>query len=92
MPSLQVFVDYPQENERVTSNVYSFRIGVAPQAAKVEVSIDGGPWLACRNASGYWWHDWICFSPGDHQLVARAFLADGSSAKSKPRAFKRVSA
>ena len=90
MPALQVFIDFPREGEKVASNVYSFRIGTSPQASRVEVSIDGGDWLPCRNASGYWWHDWICFSAGDHQISARAFLPDGTSANSKPRAFKRT--
>ncbi|MBI3549977.1 MAG: hypothetical protein HY078_13145 [Elusimicrobia bacterium] len=90
MPAIQVFVDYPQDGERITSNIYSFRIGTSPQASKVEVSIDGGPWLPCRIASGYWWHDWICFVHGDHTVVARAILSDGTSAKSKSRAFKRA--
>lgn len=91
MPVIQVFVDYPQEGEKITSNVYTVRVGTSPQAAKVEISIDGGPWLVCRNASGYWWHDWICFECGDHRVVARATLSDGTTVKSKPRAFKRTS-
>ena len=90
MSSIQVYIDYPQENERVESNLYTFRIGTVPEASRVEVSVDGGSWLVCRPGAGYWWHDWIGFDPGEHVVRARGFAHDGSHAESKPRRFRRV--
>ncbi|MBI4387065.1 MAG: hypothetical protein HY551_06760 [Elusimicrobia bacterium] len=90
MPGLQVYVDYPSEDEHIASNLYTFRIGTAPPAVRVEISVDGEPWQACRAGSGYWWFDWIGFEIGEHSLKARAQGQDGATAQSKPRRFRRV--
>ena len=42
-----------------------------PETASVELSIDGGQWLACRESMGLWWHDWEAYGPGEHKAVAR---------------------
>lgn len=85
---LPVCVDYPQQDEGVASRDYTFRIGVAGDASKVEVSIDRGPWLPCRQAAGYWWYDWAGMTPGVHRLTARALGADGSAGISAQRRFQ----
>lgn len=82
---LQVVIDYPQQDEGISSDSYSLRVGTAPAAEKVEVSIDRGPWLACRPAEGYWWYDWSNFAPGVHRVTARALTAEGDSGISAQR-------
>jgi len=64
-----VQVDFPQENELISHPDYSVRIK-AGKASFVEVSIDGGEWLPCYNAAGYWWHDWYGYTTGEHSLAA----------------------
>jgi hypothetical protein len=83
-----VFIDYPQQDEGITSAQYTFRIGTAPQADKVEVSIDRGPWLACRQADGFWWYDWSNYTPGVHRLTARGVTTDGKTGMSLQRRFQ----
>lgn len=72
VPSLQVFIDYPREGELVRPGHYSIRVGTVPAAASVELSIDGGVWIPCRESAGYWWYDWSGFEIGPHQIQARA--------------------
>ena len=85
---LQVSVDYPQQDEGITSREYTVRVGVTPAAEKVEVAIDRGPWLACRSAEGYWWYDWSGYGPGRHEAVARVRLPDGRTVESLPTPFR----
>lgn len=87
---LQVSVDYPQQDEGITSREYTVRVGVTPAAEKVEVAIDRGPWLACRSAEGYWWYDWSGYAPGIHRVTARALTADGGTGLSVQRRFQVI--
>ena len=87
---LEVTIDYPQQDEGIPSNTYTIRIGTVPAAEKVEVSIDRGPWLACRLAVGFWWYDWANFAPGVHRLTARALTPDGVTGTSKQRRFQVI--
>jgi hypothetical protein len=66
----EITMDYPQEKERITSPEYTFRVA-ARAASRVEISIDGTDWQACRPASGYWWFDWSGYMSGEHQAVAK---------------------
>jgi len=83
-----VTIDFPQQDEGVAQGNYTFRVGTLPEAEKVEVSIDRGPWLACRKAVGYWWYDWSGYACGIHRLTARAFFPEGSVAVSTQRRFQ----
>ncbi len=85
----EVRVDYPQDAEVVLFPYYTYRISVAtPETAKVEVSINGGDWLACRESLGLWWFDWQGYKPGAHVVTARAEKKNGKFAISAPRRFK----
>jgi hypothetical protein len=81
-----VAVDYPRNGERVVSREYAVRISTEAQG-KVEVSIDGGGWLPCRQAAGFWWHDWLGYSAGPHSAVARISLRKGHESLSERRDF-----
>lgn len=80
-------VDYPQQDEIVRCPEYTVRVGAPNEQTSVDVSIDGGPWRACRPSHGYWWHDWSGYGRGEHELIARARCSDGLRV-SPPRRFK----
>lgn len=87
---LKVFVDFPAQEEGISARQYSFRFGAIPSADRVEVSIDRGPWLACRPSVGYWWYDWSGFGPGVHRVTARAAAGTSTPVVSKQRRFQVV--
>ena len=82
-----VRVEYPGEGEVIARKSYTFHIAASPGTVGVEISIDGGGWISCREALGLWWYDWSAFGKGDHELTARAHGGDGTSADSAPRRF-----
>lgn len=82
-----VRVVYPREDETIAPDGYTFQISSHESPASVEVSIDQGDWLACREALGLWWLDWQGCDLGEHMLVARTLRADGTIATSQPRIF-----
>jgi len=63
-------IDYPKADEIIWGGHYAVRIN-APHSEKVEVSLDNGKWVACRNEAGHWWLDIHGLTEGDHTLVAR---------------------
>lgn len=69
-------IDYPREEELVSSAQYTFRITAPLNSEKVEVCVDGAPWQLCRYAAGNWWHDWSGYQPGPHEVVARVLPFD----------------
>jgi hypothetical protein len=81
-----IVVDFPVEGQLVLSQDYTFRLTSAEEGA-VELSLDGGPWLACRESVGFWWFDWKP-TPGDHEAVARVKRSTGRFAKSDVRRFR----
>jgi len=83
----EVRIDYPQDAEIVISPHYTYRVSVAPDAAKVEVSVNGGDWRSCRESLGFWWFDWHGYKPGSHVVTARAEKKSGKFAISTPRHF-----
>jgi hypothetical protein len=83
-----IWIDHPQEQERLTGPVYVVRLGVGG-AQHVEMSIDGGAWQPCRLTSGYWWFDWSGIQPGKHTLVARMKSSDGQMMRTPPRSCDR---
>jgi hypothetical protein len=83
-----IWIDFPQQNERLTGPVYVIRLG-AGGAQHVELSIDGGVWKNCRLNSGYWWFDWSGIQPGRHTLAARMRTHDGRWFRTPLRACER---
>lgn len=80
-------IDYPQEEELITSPHYTFRIKAPLNAEKVEVCIDGAPWQLCRYSSGYWWYDWADYGSGEHEVVARILPFDSRNYTLRTRRF-----
>lgn len=70
-----VRVEYPREGERLECPCYTFHIGAIPEALAVEIAVDQGEWLPCRESLGLWWYDWTG-SKGEHSVVARSRVAD----------------
>ncbi|HVO33726.1 MAG TPA: hypothetical protein VMU17_07410 [Elusimicrobiota bacterium] len=79
-----IWIDHPQQNERLHGSVYVIRLGVGGADA-VELSIDKGAWQKCRLTSGYWWYDWAAISKGKHVLTARMRTPSGLWYKTPPR-------
>src|SRR4051812_276213 len=75
-PASFVPVDSPQPGERVVSPQYTIRLSVR-SGGDAEVSIDEEAWLPCRQAAGFWWHDWSGYGRGPHKVCARVTLPDG---------------
>lgn len=85
--TIKAHIDYPQEEETITSPHYTFRIKAPLNAEKVEVCIDGAPWQLCRYSSGFWWHDWSEYSSGEHEVVARILPFDSRNYTLRTRRF-----
>lgn len=81
-------IDYPVAGETIVSSHYTFRLSAPETAQSVDVSIDQGPWLACRKAEGFWWCDWSGFGDGAHELIARMPGKNGRYSMSLPVEFK----
>lgn len=80
-------VDFPAQDESILSAQYTFRVSAPDSAESVDVSIDQGPWLACRKAEGFWWYDWSGFDDGEHELIARTPGKNGRFLLSAPVEF-----
>jgi len=85
-PASFVSVDYPQAGERVVSREYTIRLSVR-SGGDAEVSFDEEAWMPCREASGFWWHDWSGYGRGPHKVCARVTLPDGRRSLSECRSF-----
>ncbi|TBR26113.1 hypothetical protein EPO15_00740 [bacterium] len=84
---LPIRVEFPIEGETLVSPDYTFRV-MAPEAAvTVDICINQGDWLPCREAVGLWWHDWNTLENGEYEVVARARQQDGTVTVSEPRIF-----
>jgi len=81
-------LDHPQQGEKITTPRYTFRIGTLGDIARVEISINEGPWQACRNSVGYWWYDWADYAAGRYQAAVRAQTKDGQVFTSEPCKFQ----
>ena len=82
-----VIIDYPEEDEVITSHHYTFRISTIISAVGVDVSIDGSNWMPCRESSGHWWFDWNKYKTNPYALHARFHAKDGSKQVSSLRRF-----
>ena len=83
----EIMVEYPKEGERINSTHYAFKISARIPVVKVEVSLDGGRWKACRQAAGHWWFDWTGYSPKNYVLHVRARSKEGAEHLSSVRRF-----
>ena len=80
-------IEYPLQDETITSSHYSFRIGAPAAAESLDVSINQGPWLSCRKSAGYWWYDWSGYDSGEHEIIARTKGKNGRWLLSSPHEF-----
>lgn len=87
MAEIRPEIEYPQQDETIISPTYTFRVGAPAGAESVDVSIDQGPWRPCRNAAGYWWHDWYGYDDGEHEIIARTRGGKGRWLMSTPHEF-----
>ena len=85
-----VRVEYPGEGEEIAGTSYAFHLAASPGAVAVEISIDSGGWVSCREALGLWWCDWSALEKGEHEVVARVRMGDGTTSDSAPRRFSAV--
>lgn len=81
-------LDHPQQGENITAPHYTFRIGAAGDTARVEISLNDGPWQPCRNSVGYWWYDWSGYAGGRYQAAVRAQTKDNQVFTSEPCKFQ----
>ena len=82
-----VIIDYPQEDEVITSQHYTFRMSAAISAVQVDVSIDGGNWQPCRKSQDHWWFDWGNYKSKSYAMHARLHSIDGGKHFSSLRRF-----
>lgn len=83
-PRVRPVIDYPREGEHVLEGIYAIRVS-APGDSEVEISIDNGDWLSCRESSGHWWFDWIPLASRRCKIQARARVGKGRWLESEPR-------
>lgn len=83
-----VVLDHPQHGVKITAPHYTFRVGTIGDIARVEISLNTGPWQSCRNAVGYWWCDWSDYADGRYQAVVRAQAKNGQIFTSEPCKFQ----
>ena len=82
-----VRVECPSEGEAISRPEFTFHIAAMSGAQGVDVSIDAGDWMSCRESLGLWWFDWSGYNTGSHTLLARTRMADGVASHSIPRRF-----
>ncbi len=83
-------IEYPHNDETIVSSQYTLRVAAPVGVDGVDVSIDQGPWLACRNEVGYWWYDWSGYGDGEHEVIARVRGKGGRWRMSDPHEFRVV--
>ncbi|MEK7390011.1 MAG: hypothetical protein AAB036_09960 [Elusimicrobiota bacterium] len=84
---IKPLIDFPREGETISSAEYTFRINAPEAAQRVEIAVDQGEWLTCRQSTGYWWCDWSGYDNGPHEIVSRLITADGKTTLSQPTEF-----
>lgn len=80
-------VDYPKQNEVVSSGHYTVRVFAPAGAHKVGISVDQGPWRSCRPSVGFWWYDWSGYGNGEHEVVVSMSTREGKRIISEPHEF-----
>lgn len=71
-----LIIDFPVEAEKVYSRHYAIRIGASVEGY-VELAFNEGEWIPCRFDDGYWWFDWVYFTPGKYTIAARMIDPEG---------------
>ena len=84
-PKLEI--DHPAADETIAPGHYAFRISASEPLATADISVDRGPWQACRHACGLWWFDWTASGAGEHQVAARGVTLTGEPANGTLRRF-----
>jgi hypothetical protein len=85
----KIEIDYPKQNERITSAQYTFRINAPIDGGeRVEISVDGDAPQACRSAAGFWWFDWQGEEQRQHRLSAKIVSAAGEVVAEAARRFQ----
>ncbi len=79
-----VEIEYPVEGEKIAPGHYAIRVAAEPNS-HVEISIDTGPWQACRFSVGHYWYDWRPSQADKHRIAVRSRLENGSWKTSKER-------
>ena len=82
-----VRVECPGAGDVIARPSYTIKVAATSGVAGVDVSIDQGDWMPCREALGFWWFDWNGFDKGEHELSARSRMGDGLTANAVPRLF-----
>lgn len=77
-------IDFPQQQEQVLAGHYAIRV-TANNLDTVQISINDSDWKACRQALGYFWHDWTPRTPGKCNIFVRGRLKNGRWKKSGAR-------
>jgi hypothetical protein len=80
-------VDYPRQNETISSSSYTIRVFAPEGAKRVDISIDQGPWMSCRDSVGFWWYDWSGYENGEHQIAVSMETSEGVRVISEPHEF-----
>lgn len=80
-------VNYPRQNEVITSWQYTVRVFAPTGAKRVGISIDQGPWKSCRPAVGFWWYDWSGYANGEHEIVTSMVAPDDQRIICEPHEF-----
>ncbi|MEM2899357.1 MAG: PQQ-binding-like beta-propeller repeat protein [Thermoplasmata archaeon] len=77
---LKVILDYPKDNEILTSENYTIKAHTSDDADTIDVSIriDNFDWNKMRKgADGLWAFDWNNISNGEHQLTIQGVSKSG---------------
>ncbi len=80
-------IDLPRQGERIHSTRYTLTVAAPDGARRVAVSIDHGPWRACRRSDGRWEYVWSRYASGEHEVVARLTTPEGAIVSSEPHEF-----
>jgi len=84
-----IALDYPLENETITSRDYSFRMTAEGDIKSVMAFIDSGNnGQTCREAVGHWWYDWSGYQDGDHNVRIEARTGSGKKLVTETRSFR----
>lgn len=79
----------PEKGEVIAASSYRFALSAAADVTRADVSVNEGPWEACRKVSAnVWEYHWSNFGAGFHQVVARFQAEDGSVYRTEPRRFQ----
>jgi hypothetical protein len=83
----QLSVDYPRQGETINCPQYTMRISAPEGVKRVDVAIDDGEWMACRQTNGHWWYDWSGYQNGEHEVVVRIETQEGKLISCEPHEF-----